>query len=132
MSREELKERLDRGEPIKLVMTMNEWQFKAEHIPGSLWVADKERAEDLLDPEDLIVTYCSDRACSASRMAAFLLEKAGYKHVWHYEGGLQDWTSAGYPVEGDSSTRLRDGPEKRSAGCGRARITSPRDPHSQG
>ena len=100
ISREELKARLDRGDNIKLVMSMNEWQFQAEHIPGSIWVADKERAERLLNPEDEIVTYCSDQACSASRMAAQLMEKAGYKHVWHYEGGLQDWTAAGYPVEG--------------------------------
>ncbi len=100
ISREELKARLDRGDAIKLVMSMNEWQFEAEHIPGSIWVADKERAERLLDPKDEIVTYCSDRACSASRMAAHLLEKSGYSHVWHYEGGLQDWTDAGYPVEG--------------------------------
>ena len=100
ISRKELKARLDRGDAIKLVMTMNEWQFEAEHIPGSIWVADKKRAERLLDPKDEIVTYCSDRACSASRMAAHLLEKSGYRHVWHYEGGLQEWTAAGYPVEG--------------------------------
>lgn len=81
-------------------MTMNEWQYEAEHIPGSVGVADKEGAESFLDPEDEIVTYCSDRACSASRMAAHLLEKAGYKHVWHFEGGLEEWTAAGYPVEG--------------------------------
>lgn len=81
-------------------MTLNEWQFDAEHIPGSFWVATREAAERLLDREDEIVTYCSDRACSASRMAARLLEKAGFKHVWHYEGGLEDWRSAGYPVEG--------------------------------
>jgi rhodanese-related sulfurtransferase len=100
ISREELKAKLDRGADIKLVMTMNEWQFETEHIPGSIWVSTREQADRLLDPEDEIVTYCSDRACSASRMAGRLLEKAGYKHVWHYEGGLQDWTAAGYPVEG--------------------------------
>lgn len=100
ISREQLKARLDRGDDIKLVMSMNEWQFEAEHIPGSIWVADKERAERLLDPSDEIVTYCSDRACSASRMAAHLLEEAGYRHVWHYEGGLEEWRAAGYPLEG--------------------------------
>ncbi|MEE9237088.1 MAG: rhodanese-like domain-containing protein [Thermoplasmata archaeon] len=102
ISREELKARIDRGDNFKLVMTMNQWHFEAEHIPGSVWIADQGRAAELLDPTDEIVCYCSDRACSASIRAATLLEKAGYKHVWHYDGGLDEWKEAGYPVEGAS------------------------------
>ncbi len=100
ITREELKAKIDRGAQFKLVMTMNEWHFEAEHIPGSIWVADKERAAELLDPSEEIVCYCSDKACSSCRIAANLLEKAGYPNVWHYEGGLRDWERAGLPLEG--------------------------------
>ena len=100
MKREELKAKLDRGDDFKLVMTMHESHFHAEHIPGSTWIDSMEKAARSLRPEDEIVVYCSDPACFASRMAATHLEKAGYEHVYHYEGGLRQWAEAGYPLEG--------------------------------
>jgi hypothetical protein len=33
---EELKVKLDGGEPVKLVAVLNPWNFRAKHIPGSL------------------------------------------------------------------------------------------------
>ena len=78
MKKEKLKAKLDRGDDFKLVMTMHEWHFQAEHIPGLTWMDSVEMAAESLRPEDEIVVYCSDPACFASRMAATLLEKAGY------------------------------------------------------
>ena len=100
LSAKELKAKIDRGDDFKLVMTMNQWHFEAEHIPGSLWVADRARAQELLDPEDEVVCYCSDRACAASRVVSNVLEKSGFQHVYHFDGGLQEWREAGYPIEG--------------------------------
>ena len=100
ISKEELKAKMDRGDEFKLVMTMNQWHYEAEHIPGSILVSDKESAKRLLQPEDEIVCYCSDRACSASRFVADLLERAGYGHVLHYDGELNEWKKASYPTEG--------------------------------
>lgn len=36
ISREELKEKLDHGEIFKLVMALDDWQYRAKHIPGSI------------------------------------------------------------------------------------------------
>lgn len=36
ISREELKQKLDRGDDFKLVMALGEWAYLAKHIPGSL------------------------------------------------------------------------------------------------
>ena len=36
ITREELKEKLDRGDDFKLVMVLNEWAYRAKHIPGSI------------------------------------------------------------------------------------------------
>ncbi len=46
--------------------------------------------------------YCSDRSCSASRVVSNVLEKSGFPHVYHFDGGLQEWKEAGYPLEGEA------------------------------
>lgn len=101
ITREELKAKLDRGEPIKLVMALGEWAFRAKHIPGSLNFPSPQEAVKALDKNDEIVVYCSDRNCFASRAAYQTLEKAGYTRLSRYEGGLADWEAAGYPLEGE-------------------------------
>ncbi len=101
VTKEELKEKIDRGDAFNLVMIMNEWHYDAEHIPGTIWVDTKEKALELLRPNEEIVCYCSDSTCALSRMACNLLEKAGYQHVFHYKGGLREWKEAGYPLEGE-------------------------------
>ena len=101
ITREELKEKLDRGDDFKLVMTLSEWAFQAKHIPGSLHVDRPEKTAGLLDPEDEIVVYCSNVACTASQMAYHYLTTQGYQNVRRYAGGIQDWETAGYPLAGE-------------------------------
>lgn len=102
IDRDTLKDKLDRGEDVKLVMTLNEWAFRAKRIPGSLHFGSVDAALHVLDPDDEIVVYCSDPACVASQFAYRGLVAAGYANVSRYEGGLSDWESAGYPLEGDA------------------------------
>lgn len=101
ISREELKEKIDRGDDFKLVMTLGEWAFRAKHIPGSLHIDRPEKAEGVVDPKDEIVVYCSNPACSASQMAYHFLASRGYENVRRYAGGIEDWEAAGYEVEGE-------------------------------
>ncbi len=96
----ELKQKLDRGEHFKLVMVLGEWEYRAMHIPGSLRVSTAEEGTKTLDPDDEIVLYDSGRYCVASRMAYRILKEHGYQHVRCYAGGLEEWESAGYPLEG--------------------------------
>jgi 3-mercaptopyruvate sulfurtransferase SseA len=69
ISREELKEKLDRGDDFKLVMTYHEWAYKTKHIPGSINIYTREDALAVLDPADEIVVYCTNEACNASLKA---------------------------------------------------------------
>ena len=101
ISREELKEKIDRGEDFKLVMAMGEWAFRMAHIPGSQNISSMEQAEELLSPDDEIVVYCAGGPCPASPAAYHYLVGHGYTNVRRYAGGLTDWQAAGYPVEGD-------------------------------
>ncbi len=101
ISREELKEKLDRGDDFKLVMVLGDWQYRAKHIPGSLNIHLDEECLSKLSPDDEIVVYCTHERCSASPYAWHFLTNNGYKHVRRYAGGMFDWVAAGYPLEGE-------------------------------
>ena len=101
ISREELKEKLDKKDDFKLVMVLGEWAYRAKHIPRSINVTTPDAVQKLLDPKDEIVVYCSWDGCAASKYAYMLLEKAGYQNIRRYAGGIADWEDAGYPFEGE-------------------------------
>ncbi len=101
IGREELKEKLDRKNDIKLVMVLGDWQYRAMHIPGSLNISAPEIAHELLDLDDEVVVYCSNPGCAASVIEYDRLTAHGYKKVRRYAGGISDWEESGYPVEGD-------------------------------
>lgn len=63
IGRGELKAKLDRGEPIKLIMALNRWAFDAKHIPGSLHFDDPDELYSALGQDDEIVVYCSNVDC---------------------------------------------------------------------
>jgi rhodanese-related sulfurtransferase len=101
ISCEELKEKIDRGDDIKLVMVLGEWEYRAKRIPGSLRVSTTEEGLQALDLDSDIVLYDSGPACPASRMACRFLKAHGYERVRRYAGGLEEWERAGYPLEGE-------------------------------
>jgi rhodanese-related sulfurtransferase len=101
ISREELKEKLDRGDKFKLVNALGEWAFNAKHIPGSINISKIEDARKILDPNDDIVIYCSNPSCIESIIGYQLLTNMGYSKIRRYAYGIVDWEQAGYPMEGD-------------------------------
>jgi rhodanese-related sulfurtransferase len=101
----ELKERLDRGDELKLVMTYHEWAFRAKRIPGSVNVFNREMVADVLKPGDEIVVYCVSRYCDASRKAYRILTENGFNSVWRFVGGLKEWEEEGFPLEGEDPAK---------------------------
>lgn len=100
ISRDELREKLERGDNFKLLMVLGEWAYKAQHIPGSI---NMNRIEDAatLDKAEEIVVYCTGGPCIASRTAYTYLVEHGFTNVRRYAGGLEDWVNAGFPIEGE-------------------------------
>ena len=101
ISREELKEKLDRRDNFKLVMVLDDWQFRAKHIPGSFNIPTPETVGEMLDPDEEIVVYCSSEDCAASKHAYGILEACGYMKVRRLAAGIAGWEEAGYPLEGE-------------------------------
>lgn len=98
---EELKELLATGADFRLVMALNEWAFRAKHIPGSEHFNTSEETFDALDPDEVIVVYCTSDDCHASIALYHALVDRGYRNVRRYSGGLTEWEAAGLPLEGD-------------------------------
>lgn len=99
ISRDKLKTKIDNGDDFKLVMALSKFAYDAKHIPGSIQCDDIDRAKKNLNPEEEIVLYCAGPTCYASAACYEMLKKAGYKNLYRYEGGIEDWEAAGLPLE---------------------------------
>ena len=108
ISGEELKEKLDRKDDFKLVMTLGEGAFRMGHIPGSINISSMEQAEGVISPADEIVVYCHDENCPASEAAYQMLVSHDYPKVRRFAGGIRAWQEAGYPVETDLDMPLNN------------------------
>ncbi|MGH2483529.1 MAG: rhodanese-like domain-containing protein [Candidatus Limnocylindria bacterium] len=100
IGRDELKAKLDRDYPFKLIMALNRWAYDSKHIPGSLHFDTPDQLYAAVRPEDEIVVYCSNVDCLSSVALYRDLVRRGYGNVRRYSGGLLDWEDAGLPLEG--------------------------------
>lgn len=105
IGREELVVRV--ADPtVRLLDAQAPGWYEREHLPGAVRgrLDDPEatiaQLGDDLDGE--IVVYCWNETCTASDLAARLLEGRGYRNVRRYAAGKQDWIEAGLPVESEA------------------------------
>ena len=104
ISRSELLAKIQGGEEFVLVDALAPMSFAASHLPGAVnlpprWVEDRAAAKiPSLDAE--IVVYCSGATCDSSLLTAQGLAALGYRNLFHYSGGKEDWVAAGLPLEG--------------------------------
>ncbi len=102
ITREALKGMIDRNEDFILVDVLSPECYKEEHIPRSINIPLEDienKAKELLKEGKEIVVYCGSLQCTMSSQAAERLTKLGFKDVYDYEGGLQDWKDAELPLE---------------------------------
>jgi sulfur-carrier protein adenylyltransferase/sulfurtransferase len=87
----ELKQRLDRGDKLRIidVREPNEWQIN--RIPGAelIPLGEVPRRYAELDPEEELVVHCKMGGRSAK--AADFLRSVGFKRVLNLKGGILDW-----------------------------------------
>ena len=103
ITRDELKAKLDRGEPVVLVEALPEQYYRKAHLPGAL-LLPHDRVDELApallpDKAAEIVVYCANLPCQNSEIAATRLAELGYANVREYAEGKQDWIDAGLPTE---------------------------------
>ena len=100
IERDELRRKVEAKDPhFKLVMALGDWEFRTKHIPGSIHFKDAADMLSALRKDDGIVVYCTNPPCLASVAAYHRLVQEGYTNVRRYVGGVEDWESAGLPLE---------------------------------
>lgn len=91
ISARELKQRLERHEPLVLLDVRQGWETRlcrlenALHIP----IEEIEMRVDELNPEDETIVYCHQGVRSAA--VTEYLSQLGFRDVRNLAGGLDEW-----------------------------------------
>jgi molybdopterin/thiamine biosynthesis adenylyltransferase/rhodanese-related sulfurtransferase/molybdopterin converting factor small subunit len=87
----ELKQRLDRGDKLKIVDVREPNEYQINRIAGSelIPLGDVPKRYNELNPEDEVVVHCKMGGRSAK--AADFLRSVGFKRVLNLKGGILDW-----------------------------------------
>ena len=87
----ELKQRLDRGDKLRIVDVREPNEFQINRIPGSelIPLGEIPRRYAELNPDEEIVVHCKMGGRSAK--AADYLRSVGFKRVLNLKGGILDW-----------------------------------------
>jgi rhodanese-related sulfurtransferase len=90
---QELKDKMDREEKIRLIDVREEDEWDTCHIEGAEWMPLSQFAQDALgclDADEEIVLYCHHGGRSAK--AQKFLEDQGYEKVMNLTGGIDAWS----------------------------------------
>src|SRR5262245_16129269 len=98
---DEVKARLDRGEPLTLIDVREESEDAKDHLPGDLHpgqgVIERDIEQRCPDTSAELILYCGGGFRSA--LAADALQEMGYTNVVSMDGGIRDWRGKGYPLK---------------------------------
>ena len=89
---QQLKRRLDAGEPLRLLDVREPWECAIARLPGSVNIPLGEITSrwQELDAESEIIVVC--KAGSRSRRVAQFLSAQGFGRVANLSGGIDAWT----------------------------------------
>ena len=96
-----LKGMIDKNEVFILVDVLSTESYGKEHITGAINIPLRDiekKSKKLLKKGREIIVYCGSFQCTMSSQAAEILTRLGYKYVYDFEGGLQAWKDAGFPL----------------------------------
>lgn len=79
------------------------WEYGEGHIQGAVNLPYIEFEPDHqmlgeLDKDNKLVIYCGDTECGLSTKLAVELSKLGYKNLFVFAQGWENWLETGYPV----------------------------------
>jgi rhodanese-related sulfurtransferase len=99
-----LRQKIERGDEFVLADANSPMSYAASHLPGAINIppgTESDRAPRRIpDLDTPVITYCMNPRCESSVDVARQLIALGYRNVFHYPGGKEEWIDAGLPLEG--------------------------------
>jgi rhodanese-related sulfurtransferase len=114
LSPDNLRSLLESGSPFALIDVREPGEYNSAHIPGSNLIPRRRLEFDVpasLPFKGVQVVICDDDGRPGS-LAAATLEGMGYTQVYILGGGINRWTSQGYPTEWGVNVPSKDFEEK--------------------
>ena len=73
-------------------------EFDSDHLEGAVNIPVEELGGRLseLNQNDELLVYC--RTGNRSTTAVGILRESGYERIYHMDGGIAAWNSAGFPT----------------------------------
>ena len=104
ISAETLKKMIDDKANLRIIDSRREKDYWEEHIEAAVSLpATDTNAQTLdgivIDLDTKLVFYCQNLRCQASTIAASKAIGAGYKYVYEFSGGLDEWKKNGFPTQ---------------------------------
>ena len=100
---DELRRKIEDGQPFVLVDALPPMSYAHSHLPGAINLpperVDASAAKRIADKDAEIVVYCANPTCESSIDTGHRLLALGYPNVRHYPGGKDEWRSSGLPLE---------------------------------
>jgi rhodanese-related sulfurtransferase len=103
ISCDELRRKIEDGQPFVLVDALPPMSYAHSHLPGAINLpperVDASAAKRIAEKDAEIVVYCSNPTCESSIDTGHRLLALGYANVRHYPGGKDEWRRSGLPLE---------------------------------
>lgn len=98
ISPEELRRRLDAGEPVQLLDVREEWEHQIARLAGATLVplGSLPHALDAMDPAAPLVVYCHHGI--RSYQAVMWLRENGFDLAQNLAGGIDRWSQTVDPA----------------------------------
>ena len=82
--------------------------YQLGHVPGAVnlpretFGAAYDRQKAALAPRktDPVAVYCAEADCPDAKLVAGALAQLGFRQLWVYQAGWEEWVQAGLPQEG--------------------------------
>lgn len=109
ISMERVKVVIDAGTAI-VIDARGEHEYDKGHLPGAINVpydmfVEYQSVLDEQVPYDApVIVYCTSVSCDLGEKLILELRLMDYQHIVLYPGGWDEWSEAGYPIEGSEST----------------------------
>lgn len=90
----DLKEKLDRGEPVQIIDTRDSFKYEECHLPGAVNIPQIDLPDnmDKIFRDIPVVIYCLYGVKSEAPFL-FLKERMKLKNVYILEGGIYQWAA---------------------------------------